>query len=281
MSKTWQHDELARDLADSLTLPERMIWVDMQLGPSGSPRPDVFTMRKSYTRPLPISYEIKVSVSDFRSDVTSGKWQKYLAFSSAVIFAVPRGLITKDDLPAGCGLMTRSENGWTTARKPTHNPVQLPQHVMLKLLIDGIERARRPRPDEWNQYLSQKQLKARFGKDVMTAVNDLSSARSELSTVQAKVDAKMKLADANAERIIEEAKQFREKHLSVFGDICRALQIPPTTQLWKIRERLSELEKIIDECKLTKAYRESLIHMKANIERALLEIPAVNNEDAA
>lgn len=281
MSKTWQHDELARDLADSLTLPERMIWVDMQLGPSGSPRPDVFTMRKSYTRPLPISYEIKVSVSDFRSDVTSGKWQKYLAFSSAVIFAVPRGLITKDDLPAGCGLMTRSENGWTTVRKPVHNPVELPQHVMLKLLLDGIERARRPRPDEWNQYLSQKQLKARFGKDVMLAVNDLSSARSELSTVQARVDAKMKLADANAERIIEEAKQFREEHLSVFGDICRALQIPPTTRLWKIRERLSELETIIDECKLTKTYRESLIDMKANIERTLLKIPAINKDEAA
>ena len=62
-------------------------------------------------------------VSDFRSDITSGKWQKYLDFSTAVVFAVPKGLVSKDDIPKGCGLMTRGENGWVTLRKPTRQTV--------------------------------------------------------------------------------------------------------------------------------------------------------------
>ena len=71
--KKWGHDELAKDLAQHLACSnDRMIWLDMQLGPSGSPRPDVFTAPKSYSGFKPIAYECKVSVSDFRSDITSG-----------------------------------------------------------------------------------------------------------------------------------------------------------------------------------------------------------------
>ena len=90
MSVQWQHNDLMHDLAEHLrSNSDRMVWTDMQLGPVGSPRPDVFTVNKSYTQPRPLSYEIKISRADFRSDVTSGKWQKYLDYSAGVIFAPP------------------------------------------------------------------------------------------------------------------------------------------------------------------------------------------------
>lgn len=81
------HDELARSLADHLRAPDRMVWCDLQLGPSGSPRPDVYTIFKSYVRPHPVAYECKVSYADYRGDITSGKWQTYLKYACGVYFA--------------------------------------------------------------------------------------------------------------------------------------------------------------------------------------------------
>lgn len=85
-----KHNDLMHALAANLRgNSDRMVWEDMQLGPSGSPRPDVYTIMKSYTSPLPTAYECKVSVADFRGDVVSGKWQAYLRFAGAVVFVSP------------------------------------------------------------------------------------------------------------------------------------------------------------------------------------------------
>ena len=102
------HNDLAASLAGHLLGDGRMVWCDMQLGPLPSPRPDVYTIDKSYRHPKPTAYEVKVSVADFRSDVTSGKWQVYRRFAGAVYFAVPAGLASPSDVPDGCGLYTRA-----------------------------------------------------------------------------------------------------------------------------------------------------------------------------
>lgn len=78
MADRIDHDELARSLADSLRTDSVMTWTDLQMGPSHSARPDVYTLNKSYVSPCPTTYECKISRSDFLSDVTSGKWQAYL-----------------------------------------------------------------------------------------------------------------------------------------------------------------------------------------------------------
>src|SRR5262245_7005098 len=93
------HDALAESLADHVRGPERMVWCDMQLGPGGSPRPDVYAIYKSFVNPAPTAYECKVSTSDFRADVTSGKWKTYLPFASAVYFACEAGLFGKAEVP--------------------------------------------------------------------------------------------------------------------------------------------------------------------------------------
>jgi hypothetical protein len=133
----WGHDALAEDLAGYLSSSEVMVWTDMQLGPSGSPRPDVYLLRKSYSKPLPMAFECKISRSDLRSDTTSGKWQSYLKFASGVVFAVPDGLATVADIPAGCGLIVRKAKEWRYARRPTLTRVTVPFDACMKLLIDG------------------------------------------------------------------------------------------------------------------------------------------------
>ena len=128
----WTHDALMNDLAAHLRQnTARMIWTDMQIGPSGSQRPDVYALDKTYNpaKFAPIVYEVKVSVADFRSDVTKGKWQGYMQYASGVIFAAPVGLINKSDLPPGCGLMVRGENGWKRLKGPTLRHLETLPHV--------------------------------------------------------------------------------------------------------------------------------------------------------
>lgn len=280
--KKWGHDALAEDLAAHLETPERMIWTDMQLGPSGSARPDVYSMRKSYSNPMPVTYEIKVSVSDFRSDITSGKWQKYLNFSTAVVFAVPKGLVTKDDIPKGCGLITRGEKGWVTVRKPTRQAVTLPEEVMLKLLIDGIERARRPRPSEWNQYVAEKKIKAIYGEDVAKAVSDISKVRREEQNIKSVVEQNLNIAHARAERIVEDAKQFREKQQEVFGEVCRALGMKTvTSSAWMIASRAQELVDMANESHVIRQASKGLENAISTLERYKKSLPEVKDGDAA
>lgn len=115
-----KHDELADDLAKHLLASgDVCVWTDMQMGPVGSPRPDVYVLPKEYRAFHPISYEVKVSMQDFRADTTRAKWQSYLPFSAGVVFACPAGLLKPADLPTGCGLIERSSTGWRHKKRPT------------------------------------------------------------------------------------------------------------------------------------------------------------------
>lgn len=181
----WKHDDLAEDLAAHLRSDSsRMVWTDMQMGPSGSSRPDVYVMDKRYSVFAPKSYEIKVSVSDFRSDVTSGKWQSYLDYSAAVIFAVPAGLITKNDIPDGCGLIVRHENVWRMAKKPTLQKIDtLPHKAWMKLLIDGAAREanRKYRKEYFSHYQAQSKIKSEYGRELAALLSDVESAKELLN----------------------------------------------------------------------------------------------------
>jgi len=167
------HDELANNLAIHLINENRMVWEDIPVGKVHSVRPDVLTIEKSYSSPNPISYEIKVSVSDFRSDVTKAKWKAYLDFSYGVIFAVPKGLIKKSDVPNGCGLITFNGQSWNTVKKPTLHPTKLNDELLLKLLISGNEReTKKPiiKNRDFDQHVHHETLRKKFGKEFRSKI---------------------------------------------------------------------------------------------------------------
>jgi hypothetical protein len=192
------HDELASDLAAHLRASGDVIaWENMQMGPSGSPRPDVYIMQKSYSRFCPMAYEVKVSVADFRSDVTSGKWQSYLQYASGVVFAVPLGLINKDDLPKGCGLIVRGE-GWRHVKKPILQPIStLPHDAWMKLMIDGINRVDpAARLAIRHEYASAEKMRKRFGEDI-------ASLLSKRELAKYRIEESIKQLDRERQRIAE------------------------------------------------------------------------------
>jgi hypothetical protein len=182
---TWGHDELAADLASKFRCQdEMMVWENMPMGPAGSCRPDVFVLKKTYTQFRPITYEVKVSKADFLKDVTSGKWESYKQFSSAIYFAVPKGLVTKAEIPDGCGLIVRSDAGWRVHKKPIINSIDsFPHEVWLKLLINGVDRAYveqiKERPDA-NLWLTRERLNKKHGKEVSSLVHQALYAKEEL-----------------------------------------------------------------------------------------------------
>lgn len=175
----WEHDALAADLKAHLrgNERERLIWCDMQLGPSGSPRPDVYSLPRSYSKFTPYAYEVKISRADYQSDINAGKWQKYYAFASAVVFAVPDGLIKTTELPGGAGLIVRKANIWRMARAPRVDALDnLPRETWMKLVMDGLGRLQEVRQPHNAYVLKERAYKKALGEEIAQLARQRDSA---------------------------------------------------------------------------------------------------------
>lgn len=206
------HNQLANLLAKHLSAnPNRMIWEDLIMGSAGNVRPDVFTLMKSYSKPQPTAYEIKVSVSDFRSDITTGKWMRYLEYAQGVYFVVPFGMVAKSDLPDGAGLITYNAETelFRTVKKPTLNHVTPPFDVMMKLLINGIERHRKQmRVKLFNEYTANQKIAKKFGDETRKLLSDRELLMRELERLKLDCEttkAKRESIERNAERKLHDS----------------------------------------------------------------------------
>jgi len=256
--KKWGHDELASDLAAHLAgnTAERAIWEDMQLGPAGTIRPDVYAITKTYTRLVAMTFEVKVSRSDFLSDITSGKWQGYLKFSNCVVFAVPAGLVKADEIPKGAGLIERLENGWRFKRKPTFGHLEgLPLTVWQKLLFDGIgrERSVARRATIRNEYIAQRRRTevalAKGGAELAALLTRRDRAEQDFAHATAQLEARTKDLHERRVKAEDEARAAAARERSdvdtELAKIARELGLPATdTSSWQIiRELRARLPK--------------------------------------
>lgn len=282
--KKWGHDELAHDLAKKFRVNDAMmVWENMQMGSSGSIRPDVYVLKKSYSSFQPVTYEVKISRSDFLSDVTSGKWQGYLQFSSAVVFAVPKGLVTKDEIPAGCGLIVRSEKGWRTTKRPTLNVVDtLPHKVWMKMLIDGVDRAGREaikkRPQA-SEYLLEQRLRDKLGKDAAVLIRNVIAEQSAVERQHEALKAtREKLRNKQKSLEDQERQQWSTIHDN-FVRLARSLGLQPDCKINDLRialYRASERLKRDDEINRLTRQLESI---KRALEIGLEPLPGEKEED--
>ena len=101
-------------------------------GVEGHRRLDAWAMKKSYTNPCMYGYEIKVSRNDFTSDK---KWVDYLSYCNRFYFVCPWGLIAKDELPEGVGLLWASKTGARLFKKKEANYRPIPPPVSLFIYI--------------------------------------------------------------------------------------------------------------------------------------------------
>ena len=155
----WTGASLAEDLAKAKDRRDWMTWVQIPLGSimwgdGHVPRADVLAVRKSFTNPSFTIYEVKVSRSDFNADVNKGKYRTYFADCCQFYFAVPAGLVKKEEVPEGTGLIVRGENGWRVVKSAPRREFTPNVEMLLKLLMRGYE----SQLVEWKQYDRLKNL---------------------------------------------------------------------------------------------------------------------------
>ncbi|MFC1999193.1 MmcB family DNA repair protein [Chloroflexota bacterium] len=140
--KEMTHNELVKDLAETMIQSGRMVWSNLPLGSVMHDRPpiaDVLCAQKSFVNVAMTIYEVKVTRSDFLADKNSGKYVKYMPFCSQLLFACPKGLIKKDDLPDGVGLIVRNENGWHVVKSAPRRECMPDVDLLIKLMIQGYQ----------------------------------------------------------------------------------------------------------------------------------------------
>ncbi|KVE11184.1 hypothetical protein [Burkholderia vietnamiensis] len=285
----WNHDDLARDLAAHLRgASHRLVWTDMQLGPAGSPRPDVYTVPCSFARFQPVAYECKISVADFRRDVTAGKWTSYLRFAAGVIFAAPAGLLKKEDVPAGCGLIVRGPDGWRSLKGPTlKNMENLPRDAWIKLIIDGMARLadqnhEQLRADLCNEWTLEKKLRARLGDVVADAVRDQLHAERRLKTATERLENLAEEAENERRLILDRAKEHAQRDAAQVDaariELARVLGLPASAGAWEIASACKQAVRRVSIDSEVKRLRQQLERIQVAIESAGEPLPHIARE---
>ena len=251
IQKKWGHNELQDDLAAHIRAStDRLAWTNMPMGSAGNCRPDVFAIPKSFANFKPLIYEVKISVSDFRSDITSGKWQSYLKYCCAVIFAVPAGLINKDDVPKGCGLIVRHDEVWRMAKSPTLQYFDtLPKELWIKLLIDGIQRQGEliRHNAKFNEYAANAKIKQKFGARIADLLSDLSRAENRIAHATMQANGVVAEIEATRKRALENASVEDARINTAKTDLCAALGLPPDSGYYTIERKCTELADRLNE----------------------------------
>tara|TARA_Y100001937_G_scaffold50513_1_gene70350 strand:+ start:60705 stop:61457 length:753 start_codon:yes stop_codon:yes gene_type:complete len=117
------------------------VFVDeVKTGPTGNGLLilDAWAMKKSWSRPSTIGYEIKVSRSDFTRD---SKWHGYLDYCNEFYFVAPPGIIRPDELPPEAGLLTvaSTKTKVFTKKKAVYRKGPIPNSLYRYLLMCRCE----------------------------------------------------------------------------------------------------------------------------------------------
>ncbi|WP_257765345.1 hypothetical protein [Burkholderia glumae] len=288
----WNHDDLARDLAAHLRgTSDRLVWTDMQLGPAGSPRPDVYSVPCSFSRFQPVAYECKISVADFRRDVTAGKWTSYLRFAAGVIFAAPAGLLKKDDIPAGCGLIVRGPDGWRSLKGPTlKNMENLPRDAWVKLIIDGLAREvdrqkREGRADVVSEWKLDQRLREKLGDLVADAVRDRLSAERRLQRATEQLNKVAEEAEDERKLILSRSRERAQRDATLIDEarakLATALGLRRNADAMVIAQACHEAARRLNADREIQRLRAQLDRVQAALETAAEPLPAIAREVAS
>lgn len=164
-------------------------------------------MRKSWTKPGYIGYEIKVSRSDFLSDT---KWPAYLPSCNELWFVCPSGLIRPDEVPEQVGLLWVSKTGTRLYSKKKavfreiDPPVALLHYALMRANsfdpLDWSRVGRERSAEYWRQWMERradfkelggrasKSIRRRYDEDVETVKRENERLKREIGKFESLVN---------------------------------------------------------------------------------------------
>lgn len=161
-------------------------------------RMDAWAMKRSWTNPLSIGYEIKVSRQDFINDQ---KWHGYLNYCNEFYFVCPSGLIDKAELPPEVGLLYIAKTGTRLFKKKAaqRRMIEIPESLLKYILICRAEvrsenyiETKDQNIAYWKNWLEEKKENQSLGYKVSRKIADhvssVSRKNSELTSRMSEYD---------------------------------------------------------------------------------------------
>lgn len=139
------HDELIAEYVRTIDRMEWMVFTKVRLGPflEGCPEADILMIRKAYGKKREFRIvEAKVSTSDLRTDVQSGKYQKYLPYCDRLVFLCGKEVDTNvlKAIPQ-YGQVKQVDGGFRTVKAGVfipHSPEAWNEEVWLALAMGHL-----------------------------------------------------------------------------------------------------------------------------------------------
>lgn len=130
-----------RDACFDLAMAKGTKFVEVPLGQvwfnRTSGQADVITIKPSYTKFNLDIYEVKVTRSDFLTDLKRGKYKKYLPHCNRLYFAIVGDIAKKDEIPNDIGLIKYTEKGWSTIKAAKKRDVDFDKNMLLALAFSN------------------------------------------------------------------------------------------------------------------------------------------------
>jgi len=188
-------------------------FTEVKNGPSytGMLKLDAVAIKKSWTKPCIIGYEIKVSRSDFLSDE---KWPGYLDYCHKFFFVCPAGVIEPEELPETVGLITYNVEtaALHTRKAAVMRMIDLPTNMFLYLIMNRIGETHHPffssAREELEEWVKDKEERKQLGYQVSTKlVKKLEAFEAECRQLKRDKDCL-----AGHKQTIEKIKDILAKH---------------------------------------------------------------------
>ena len=167
-------------------------------------RLDAWALRNTWSPVTAEGYEIKVTRSDFLSDMRTGKWRTYLEACHRLWFVTPARLVDPKEVPKECGLLWATPAKLTTRKAaPRRSRTQAAAALLGTMTYCLMSRARpvrnmfeangRPAADVWRELLLEG-----LGHRYLGHV------------VSRRVAERIEAAELKAERLAREVKRLKE-----------------------------------------------------------------------
>lgn len=218
----WTHTDLQMDLLATRRENGEVAVQELSCASWGSNGwVDVATVKPSWSNPNPTGYEVKVSRSDFMSDVRSGKYRRYLPFFRRFYFACPAGMVKKKEVPEGMGLIVRSDKGWSGVVGPSVTEID-----------DG----------DWPQLLLAMLMRQKEAPWRAQTNDDPEARRRRVRKYRDHLEAS-RIIDHSVKKQIREARRNNRQMKRAREKLCEVLGVEPDGQrLTSLAEKLIRRE---------------------------------------